>query len=186
MSPPKSERAASGKAAPISQEAEDKSTQPTVSTNLESPVKSVRSFIGYFDGACQPVNPGGTMGFGAVITEHGNVIWKAAGISDDKPSSNNIAEYTALLTLLEFFISAGLTDARITICGDSKLVCEQMAGHWRIGAGLYVPTAKRAKRLLARFSNIRFRWIARQQNQLADELSKLELTRAAPLRLEVA
>jgi ribonuclease HI len=152
----------------------------------------LQSFIGYFDGACEPVNPGGTMGFGAVVTTvadqgqlTGNIIWKAAGISDDKPSSNNIAEYTALLTLLEYFIEAGLTGAEITIFGDSKLVSEQMAGRWRIGAGLYVPAAHQAKRLLAQFSNIRFRWIPRQQNQLADELSKLELNRAATRSAEI-
>jgi hypothetical protein len=27
--------------------------------------------IGYFDGACEPYNPGGAMGFGALLTENG-------------------------------------------------------------------------------------------------------------------
>lgn len=142
----------------------------------------MRKFIGYFDGACQPINPGGTMGFGAIVTEDGDIIWKAAGMSepdDDRGmTSNNLAEYTGLLALLDYFISAELNDSDIEIRGDSKLVIEQMTGNWRIGDGVYVQAARQAERLAAQFKNLRFLWIPREHNHLADDLSKSELIKA--------
>jgi ribonuclease HI len=142
----------------------------------------VRKFLGYFDGACEPVNPGGTMGFGAVVTENGEIIWQAAGLSPPGnghgPTSNNVAEYVALLALLDHFIEAGLTDCEIEVRGDSKLVVEQMTGNWQISQGLYVQTARQAQRRVSRFSNLRFLWIPREHNHLADALSKSELVKA--------
>ncbi len=56
------------------------------------------SIRAYFDGACEPINPGGTIGFGAVIFDYaGHEIWHASGISrpNDGPqqTSSNVAEY---------------------------------------------------------------------------------------------
>ena len=142
----------------------------------------MRKLIGFFDGCCEPINPGGTMGFGAVVTEDGNVIWKAAGISepddDQGTTSNNLAEYAALLSLLDYLIEAGLTDSDIEVRGNSKLVIEQMTGRWQIGQGFYVQAARQAERLATQFSNLRFLWVPRKYNHLADELSKSELTKA--------
>ena len=142
----------------------------------------MRNFISYFDGACEPVNPGGTMGFGAVVTENGEIIWQAAGLSPPKskhgPTSNNVAEYVALLALLDYFIEAGLTGCEIEVRGDSKLVVEQMTGNWQISQGLYVQASRQAQRLASRFSNLRFLLIPREQNYLADALSKSELVKA--------
>ena len=142
----------------------------------------MRKFIAYFDGCCEPINPGGTMGFGAVVTEAGDIIWRAAGLSspDDEhgTTSNNLAEYSGLLALLDYFISAELTECDIEIRGDSKLVIEQMVGNWRIGEGIYVPAARQAERLASQFSNLRFLWIPRDKNRRADELSKSELIKA--------
>jgi ribonuclease HI len=138
----------------------------------------MRRFVGYFDGACAPINPGGTMGYGCYVTENGRTIWKCAGISEDRPSSNNLAEYLGLIELLEHFIWVELNNCEIEICGDSQLVIQQMSGRWRIKQGLYAEAARHAQRLCRQFTSIHFQWIPREQNDLADELSKLELTRA--------
>jgi ribonuclease HI len=142
----------------------------------------MRKFVAYFDGACEPVNPGGTMGFGAVVLEHDRIVWEAAGISrpedGEGQTSNNLAEYTGLLTLLEYFLEDGFVDNEIEIRGDSKLVIEQMTGRWKIGQGVYVRAAQQAKELTAKFTRLRFRWIPRDENTYADELSKAELIRA--------
>jgi ribonuclease HI len=137
-------------------------------------------YIAYFDGCCEPVNPGGTMGFGAVVTEDGQIIWQSCGMSapDSGPTSNNLAEYTALLALLDYFIEADLVDSEIEIRGDSKLVIEQMTGNWRIDEGIYVPAARHAERLASKFTNLRLLWIPREYNQIADKLSKSELIKA--------
>jgi ribonuclease HI len=138
-----------------------------------------RKFIAYFDGCCEPVNPGGAMGFGSIVTENGQAIWYANGMSRaDRANSNNVAEYTGLLALLDYLIEAGLADADIEVRGDSQLVIKQMAGEWKIGSGLYAQAAHNARELRSKFTNIRFRWIPRAENGLADELSKEELVNA--------
>jgi ribonuclease HI len=96
-----------------------------------------------------------------------------------KANSNNVAEYAALIMLLEYLIAAGMTEREIEVRGDSKLVVNQMSGIWRISQnsnGLYVPMGRKALALRPKFSGLRFRWIPREQNTLADDLSKQELT----------
>jgi ribonuclease HI len=139
-----------------------------------------RKFIAYFDGACEPINPGGKMGFGSIVTDNGQVDWHSAGMSgpDKGPTSNNLAEYTALMALLDYFVEQNLTDADIEIRGDSKLVIEQMSGRWKIGKGVYVQAAHHAREVAAKFTKLRFRWIPRAENRLADELSKYKLIEA--------
>jgi ribonuclease H / adenosylcobalamin/alpha-ribazole phosphatase len=141
----------------------------------------MRKFIAYFDGCCEPVNPGGTMGFGAIVTENGQAIWYSAGRSGPEngtTTSSNLAEYAALLAVLDYFIEQKMTDAHIEIRGDSKLVIEQMAGRWRIGQGIYVQAAYKARELAKGFAKLRFTWIPRAENHLADELSRSELIEA--------
>jgi ribonuclease HI len=135
-----------------------------------------RRLVAFFDGACSP-NPGGVMGAGAVITENDAVIFQAVGMAGDgELSSNNTAEYGALIALLCYLVAAGLNDASIEIRGDSRLVIEQMRGAWRIRKGLYAAAAEQALQLLPRFSNIHFKWIPREDNTLADGLSKIGIT----------
>jgi ribonuclease HI len=135
--------------------------------------------IGYFDGACEPRNPGGAMGFGALLTENGEVIWQNSGMAPAaKTNSNNVAEYAALIMLLDHLIAEGMTAREIEVCGDSQLVIKQMMGIWRISQnsnGLYVPMGRKALALRPKFSRLRFKWIPREQNTLADDLSKQEL-----------
>jgi ribonuclease HI len=139
-----------------------------------------RKFVCYFDGACEPINPGGTMSFGSIVTENGQVVWYSAGHSGPESgmTSNNLAEYAALLALLDYFIERGMVDDAIEVRGDSKLVIEQMAGRWKIGKGVYVQAAHHAREMAAKFTKLRFRWIPRDENHLADELSEAELIEA--------
>ena len=136
------------------------------------------ALIGYFDGACEPRNPGGTMGLGMVLTENGEVIWRESGmVPAAKANSNNVAEYMALILLLDHCITLGMTEREIEVRGDSQLVIKQMSGLWKIRdtGGLYVPMGRKALALRPKFSALRFRWIPREHNTLADELSKQRL-----------
>ncbi len=137
----------------------------------------------YWDGCCEPVNPGGTAAYGAVIFVNGRRRWETSKVFKPKPgrekeTSNNVAEYLGFIAILDYLISQQLTKVPIVVSGDSRLVVEQMFGRWRIKRGLYVPHAHRAKRLLKQFPNIVGRWIPRDENDIADELSKRELKRA--------
>jgi ribonuclease HI len=134
----------------------------------------MRKFVAYFDGCCEPVNPGGTMGFGGIVTEDGRVVWYSAGHSGPEGgmTPNNLAEYAALLALLDYFITQSVVDADIEIRGDSMLVIEQMTGRLKIGSGIYASAAWKARELADWFANIKFCWIPPTENDLADELSK--------------
>jgi ribonuclease HI len=148
------------------------------------------SFVAYFDGACEPTNPGGVASFGAVIFHNGEPVWKCSEIyvpEGGVETSNNIAEYAAFLAVLEWFANQNLFDADILIRGDSMLVINQMFGDWKIKKGLYAPLAYEARKLVAQFRNIRGEWIRRQENGVADELSKVALKRVGVrLRLQPA
>jgi len=130
-------------------------------------------YVCYFDGACEPKNPGGNMGVGAVIFKDGIAIYEESVYYPAKnENSNNVAEYLAFIYLLEYLIFNYLTDKKIVIYGDSNLVVRQMTGDWRIHEGWYVEYANEAKQLLANFSNISLYWIPREENEFADKLSK--------------
>ena len=133
----------------------------------------------FFDGACEPINPGGTAGFGAAIFRSGSLIWKTSGSLDPKDyqTSNNVAEYAALNVTLEYLVGQNWQDRKVEIRGDSKLVIQQCRGEWQIKSGLYAPSAHRAQDLLKQFANVSFKWIPRAENHVADELSMAELTK---------
>lgn len=134
-------------------------------------------YICYFDGACEPRNPGGNMGIGAIILDkEKNIISKLSRYIRTTPNnSNNVAEYQGfgwVITELNRLIPKGAT---ILIHGDSKLVIEQMNGNWQIKKGFYVQFAHRSKVILEELKSkckVEIRWIPRAQNELADELSK--------------
>lgn len=135
----------------------------------------------FFDGACEPMNPGGTMSFGIVIFEDGKPIYGHGQIchpQGDGGASNNVAEYKGFIALLTFIESHGWANEDITVCGDSQLVVCQMKGMWKIKQGMYVPYANYALTLLPKFPNLKIKWVEREKNSLADDLSKKALIKA--------
>lgn len=143
----------------------------------------------FFDGACEPKNPGGTCGFGCIVRIDGKKAFEKAGSlkpssGDRITTSNNVAEYIALNQALHYIlIHPEMSDAAssnvVYIYGDSKLVIEQMSGRWRIKAGIYVPFAEQCQMHLTRLKRLGFiielKWIPRDKNTECDKLSKREL-----------
>jgi ribonuclease HI len=133
-------------------------------------------YLAWFDGACGPVNPGGTATFGVVVKDkNGTVLLKEHGfVGKGRAMSNNLAEYAAVLHILRYLSSR--LPGRVTIYGDSDLVIKQLTGKWRIKKGLYRSTALEAKALLASLQGrgwkIGLCWIPREQNEECDALSK--------------
>lgn len=142
----------------------------------------------FFDGCCEPINPGGTASYGVVIVKESglasfSVLREASEIfypqkGREKQTSNNLAEYSGFRHILQWLIEQGLNGHCIEIRGDSNLVIQQMFGSWRIKQGFYVPIALECHELLKKFPNIRGKWIPREENSLADKLSKAELLKA--------
>jgi len=137
----------------------------------------------FFDGCVEPINPGGTGSYGVCILRGDEKICEASKLfiperGKEREVSNNMVEYAAFKFVLEWLISHGLNGQCIEVRGDSMLVIEQMWGQWRIKQGFYVSIAKECRELLKQFPNISGKWIPREENSMADKLSKAELIKA--------
>ena len=72
-------------------------------------------YIIYFDGACEPVNSGGTASC-AVIPQVREPIWMSWELNlpaDGHQTSNNLAEYSGLIALLECLALRQISDSPI-------------------------------------------------------------------------
>jgi ribonuclease HI len=121
------------------------------------------------DGASRG-NPG-PAAFAYVIRRHGHpVIEEAACLP---PTTNNSAEYTALVRALEH--AATLGSDRVLIRSDSELLVKQMNGQYRVkNPDLQVLYAQ-AKKLSQRFREVKIVHVRREDNVRADELCNLAL-----------
>jgi ribonuclease HI len=131
----------------------------------------------FFDGACEPKNPGGEMGAGAYITGENIGFVKNEYFAARPENTNNVAEYLALIMILKKL--ADKRKCRIEIFGDSKLVVEQMNENWKIKRGAYKDYAIQALSLLNALrqnNKVCIDWVCRENNKIADELSKLAIT----------
>ena len=135
------------------------------------------TYTAYFDGSCGPVNPGGTVCYGAVVFLGEEQMWSCS-MRWEPPSgvrtTNNIAEYLGLLAVLDFFIRYNLTASKIVVHGDSRLVIEQVFGTWKIKSRgrYYEKLAVAARDKAGLFRSLSGKWIPREENTLADTLSK--------------
>lgn len=121
-------------------------------------------------------NPG-PAGYGAVVwsADRGRVLAEAkASIGR---ATNNVAEYRGLIAGLEEAAQVGATEVIAQL--DSKLVVEQMSGHWRVKHPDLIPLRERAVALARAFDGITYRWIPRAQNAHADALANSAMDAAA-------
>jgi len=129
----------------------------------------------YFDGLCEPKNPGGVATYGYAIYSGVRKLCDGfgtvgAGIFGDDVS-NNVAEYTAMIRGMEWLIAAGYT-GRLTVRGDSQLTIRQMQGCYAVRAKRLAPLHEKAARLARRFERVEFEWVPRERNEEADGLSR--------------
>jgi len=134
------------------------------------------SIQAWIDGACEPVNPGGTATYGLVIKINDSTVFSEGKVvGSGKLMSNNVAEYSGLIAFLEWYGSTNYQEIP-TIYSDSQLLVKQMSGEWQVHGGLYVPYYQQAWQLIRKHQVLpRFHWIPREQNTEADALSKQAL-----------
>lgn len=125
----------------------------------------------YFDGCCEPKNPGGHAAWGAVLLRDGQEIWEGSGYCGEGPAmSNNVAEYSGVGAVLKRLQEE---NEFCLIRGDSKLVIMQLQRKWKINGGLYTPYYNIARDLYEPIKErIGLRWIPRDENSICDVLSK--------------
>jgi ribonuclease HI len=104
----------------------------THSPNLVLPPKITIQV--YFDGLCQPYNPGGIACFAFIVkNEQGNTIYNEYGLAAHN-STNNVAEYTGIIKALEWLIANSYQNQSIVINGDSQLVIQQIKRNFKVKA----------------------------------------------------
>ncbi|XP_031406315.1 uncharacterized protein LOC116214937 isoform X6 [Punica granatum] len=121
-----------------------------------------------FDGASRG-NPG-LAGAGAVLrAENGTVVHRlreGVGIA-----TNNVAEYRGLILGLRYALERGFKNIRVQ--GDSKLVCMQVQGLWKIKNQNMANLCKVAKELKEKFASFEIKHVLREFNSEADAQANL-------------
>jgi ribonuclease HI len=129
--------------------------------------------IVYVDGLTEPVNPGGVGAVGFAAYRDGERIYSMGRIVGEGPGmSNNRAEYEALCEALRWLVAKNLSNEKILVKSDSRLLVNQMLGKWKIKDGLYLVAYKKARCLANRFIDLSFEWVSREMNEEADSLTR--------------
>lgn len=129
----------------------------------------------YFDGLCEPINPGGVATYGFVVYEKRKKVKEGcglvgAGMLGDNVS-NNVAEYTAIIKGMESILASGLC-GKLEVRGDSQLAIRQLLGLYAVRAPRLLPLHNRVLELKKSFEAVAFKWIPRDLNEEADALSR--------------
>ena len=123
-----------------------------------------------FDGGSRG-NPG-PAGIGVVIRAADGTTLVTLG----KPigrATNNVAEYTALITALREAQKLGAK--KVIVRGDSELIVRQMLGQYRVKHPDLKPLYEDAYHLLHQFDEAKIEHNLRGKNELADKLVNLAL-----------
>jgi probable phosphoglycerate mutase len=123
-------------------------------------------FTAHCDGGSRG-NPGPS-GYGAVIQDaDGQVVARLSEFLGIQ--TNNYAEYSGLLAVLEWAIANGTK--RLRVVSDSELMVKQMKGLYKVKSPGLRPLWEEAKRRAARLDRFEMRHTLRGGNQEADRLA---------------
>ncbi len=128
----------------------------------------------YFDGACEPINPGGTASYGYALYLP-NLILCGEGsgiICKGKEATNNLAEFTALEMGLIYTLEEKPRHYPLLILGDSMLVVMCINNLWNLHKPHLSVIRERIFRLLNDVPIWELGWIPREENEYTDQLSK--------------
>jgi ribonuclease HI len=133
----------------------------------------------FFDGSCEPRNPGGvaTGGWSLQVQEEEQACKSLLVVEGGRLATNNYAEWCALGFGLRWLLDRQrIQIAQLHIRGDSKLVINQLLGSWQCNAPHLLPLRDRCRTILAqlkaRGTEWCARWVPREENARADELSQ--------------
>ncbi len=118
----------------------------------------------YIDGGSRG-NPGNAA-IGFVVYRDGSEIYrlgKKIGVT-----TNNRAEYTALIEALKYLLRTADNNEKITIISDSELIVNQINGKYKVKSRSIAPLYKEAIGLLKNFKNIELIHVKRENNRVSD------------------
>lgn len=126
----------------------------------------------FCDGSCEP-NPGSIASFGWVVYDNKEKVREFCSVTcTGEGATNNVAEYSAVISALSWLLANGYAERRVVVHSDSELLVCQLAGKYRVKALNLIPLHRRALELAALFREVNFRWVPREKNAEADALSK--------------
>lgn len=135
----------------------------------------------YFDGLCQPINPGGISCYAFIVKSDGRIIHSDYGVAAkpfSEESTNNVAEYTALAKALQWLLANNFNSKKVEIKSDSQLVVNQLTGDYKVKARRILPLFKQVLFLKTKFQDIQIIWIPRDKNREADRLTNKAYNKA--------
>lgn len=113
------------------------------------------------------------MCYGWVIMEGSLAIARGYGsYTHQKVASSNGAEYLALIKGLEALSDMGLKNGRVVVIGDAKSVIDQMQGLAEVNSPRIKSLHKKARRLCQKMSGLHWQWVPRNENKVADQLTR--------------
>jgi ribonuclease HI len=140
-------------------------------------------FSGWIDGGARG-NPG-PAGIGVLLEDESGNREEFYGFLG--ATTNNVAEYAALLVLLTRAI--GRHAGELIVRSDSELLVRQMLGTYRVRNPRLMTLYAAARKLAARIGRVEFRHVRREENRDADRLANQamdERISSEPLPAEVA
>lgn len=136
--------------------------------------------IVHIDGAARG-NPG-PAAYAFTIAAPGAPVVEAHGPLGS--TTNNVAEYTALVRALTKAAELGLR--RLDVSSDSELLVKQMNGEYRVKNADLKDLYDEAQELLGKFASVHLRHVRREHNKRADQLCNICLDGGKPPRAERA
>jgi ribonuclease HI len=119
-------------------------------------------------------NPG-PAGIGVVLKDEDGIVLDEIA-QPIGPTTNNVAEYEALIAGLKLALDHGVTELEINV--DSELVVSQLEGRWKIKNERLRGLAVTARALLGGFEVSSIRHVRRSQNTHADRLANRAMDEA--------
>jgi ribonuclease HI len=135
----------------------------------------------YFDGLCQPINPGGISCYAFIVKRDGMTIYSEYGVAGEpfsENSTNNVAEYTALAKALQWLLANNYSSQKVEVKTDSQLVVKQLTGDYKVKARRIMSLYKEVLFLKNKFQDIQIKWISRDKNREADKLTNIAYNKA--------
>ncbi len=121
----------------------------------------------FIDGAAR--NNPGPAGIGISIEKDGKPFKEYHGYLGE--TTNNIAEYSALLTALEHLVKLKIHSA--DFFSDSELLVKQINGQYRVKNEVLIQFHAKATALIRKMKHFSIAHVRREQNKRADELANM-------------
>ncbi len=131
-------------------------------------------FLAYVDGASRG-NPG-PASYAVILRAPDGTIKFEIGKYLGR-ATNNVAEYYALITALDYAAAEKIT--RLRVRSDSELLVRQMEGRYKVKSPDLRPLHERAQKLARGLAYFAIEHVPREQNRDADALANVALDRTA-------